>query len=273
MRPRSSPIPRSGRIAALALVVILAVPASPAAGAPEDARAKTAVTAAVEARASLRARLQQLRGLPSRHRAAMQGRPTLAEAMLARQGVSLERRDVTTLATRSRRADARTARDLQRLDRRVGARVESLRERIAALTWWLQTTGIFRVCPVPEYTTIYDDYGEMVRVPRVRPHIHRGSDVTAPTWSPILAPFDGYASASRSYAGGLEVRVRGERGYVYNAHLIGYARLGWVRTGDVVGYVGSTGDSTAPHDHIEWHPWGGAAVDPHALIVAACVPL
>jgi murein DD-endopeptidase MepM/ murein hydrolase activator NlpD len=34
--------------------------------------------------------------------------------------------------------------------------------------------------------------------------------------------------------------------------------------------VGSTGDSTAPHDHFEWHPWNGGAVDPYYLLRLSC---
>jgi murein DD-endopeptidase MepM/ murein hydrolase activator NlpD len=64
--------------------------------------------------------------------------------------------------------------------------------------------------------------------------------------------------------------VRGDRGYVFNAHLIGYGHLGWVGAGTIVGYVGSTGDATAPHDHFEWHPWNGGAVDPHYLLLLGC---
>jgi murein DD-endopeptidase MepM/ murein hydrolase activator NlpD len=103
-------------------------------------------------------------------------------------------------------------------------------------------------------------------------HRHQGDDIAAPGWSPILAPFDGYASASSSDLGGLEVRVRGERGYVYNAHLVALGRLGYVRAGDTIGYVGVSGDATGPHDHFEWHPWGGPAMDPNPYLVAACVP-
>ncbi len=47
-----------------------------------------------------------------------------------------------------------------------------------------------------------------------------------------------------SELGGLEVRVTGSRGYVYNAHLSSYGTLGYVRAGTVIGYVGATGDAT-----------------------------
>ena len=53
-----------------------------------------------------------------------------------------------------------------------------------------------------------------------------------------------------------------DRGYVFVAHLIAYGDLGWVDAGTTVGYVGDTGLSTAPHAHVEWHPWDGGAVDP-----------
>jgi murein DD-endopeptidase MepM/ murein hydrolase activator NlpD len=146
-----------------------------------------------------------------------------------------------------------------------------LRHRVRVHSAWLARYGLFEVCPVPGYSVIHDDFGEMVRVDGVEPHVHMGSDVEAPYGSRIVAPFDGRAEASWSKLGGLQVRVYGARGYVFNAHLSRYGRLGSVRAGDTIGYVGSTGDSTAPHDHIEWHPGDGGAVDPYMYLALSCI--
>ncbi len=160
---------------------------------------------------------------------------------------------------------------LRRLDPWARHRLAVLRTRYRSLQSWLDSAGIFRACPVPSFTTIYDNFGVTVRLPHVPVHVHQGDDVMAPTGASILAPFDGYATSGRSKLGGLEVRVFGADGYIYNAHLSALGSLGYVRAGDVVGYVGSTGDASGPHDHVEWHPNDGGAADPNPLLVAACV--
>ncbi len=40
-----------------------------------------------------------------------------------------------------------------------------------------------------------------------------------------------------------------------------------VRAGEVVGYVGSTGNSTGSHLHLEVRPGGGDPVDPYTALV------
>ena len=66
--------------------------------------------------------------------------------------------------------------------------------------------------------------------------------------------------------------VYGRRGFVFNAHLTRLGKLGKVAAGDVIGYVGNSGDAQggSTHDHFEWHPSGGPAVDPYGLLNAAC---
>jgi murein DD-endopeptidase MepM/ murein hydrolase activator NlpD len=130
----------------------------------------------------------------------------------------------------------------------------------------------FAVCPVRGPHAIANDFGIWVHRTKERggDHIHQGNDIMAPMGTPIVAPFDGVAVAAPNKLGGLAVKVFGEYGYVYNAHGSGYGKLGPVETGDVVGYVGATGNTGAAHDHFEWHPGNGAAVDPYPFLMKVC---
>lgn len=130
--------------------------------------------------------------------------------------------------------------------------------------------GPFRVCPVDEPHAYSDDFG----APRWGGgyHLHQGNDIFAPEGTPIRAPFRGVAERAANTQGGESVIVRGRLGYVYNAHLSAYGTLGRVSAGTIIGYVGNTGNAsgTAPHDHFEWHPGGGSAVNPFPFLNAVC---
>ncbi len=145
--------------------------------------------------------------------------------------------------------------------------------------------GPIEICPVGQPRAFGDDFG----APRYAGgyHPHAGNDIFAPEGTPIYAPFDGVAETASNGLGGLSVVVRGSEGYVYNAHLSRFGKLGPVSTGDVVGYVGNTGDAigTSPHDHFEWHPnvipsnWPasgygysvvGDAINPRPLLLQVC---
>jgi murein DD-endopeptidase MepM/ murein hydrolase activator NlpD len=176
-------------------------------------------------------------------------------------------RRVRSILVHERRA---LSRRLHRTERLVEHRVTALREQRRSIEGWISTWGVFLHCPIGGWHSISDNFGITVRLPDVPVHRHMGNDILAAAGTPIVAPFDGYASASSSELGGLEVRVEGSAGYVYNAHLSSYGALGRVRAGTVIGYVGDTGDATTPHDHLEWHPYGGTAVDPYPYLSVSC---
>jgi len=113
-------------------------------------------------------------------------------------------------------------------------------------------------------------------------HLHHAIDILAPRGTPVLAAVDGIVrKLFVSRAGGItlyEFDRRGERSYYY-AHLDGYAsgmREGLeVHRGDVLGYVGATGNAPAntPHLHFaidilpptkEW--WKGEPIDPYPIL-------
>ena len=88
--------------------------------------------------------------------------------------------------------------------------------------------------------------------------MHEGMDFTAKTGSPVYATGDGVIARADNSASGYGNHIVIRHGFGYEtlyAHLSKYnARAGQkVSRGDVIGYVGSTGRSEAPHLHYEVH--------------------
>ena len=87
--------------------------------------------------------------------------------------------------------------------------------------------------------------------------MHKGMDFTAPTGTPIYASGNGkVVKAERSSTFGNVVYI--EHGYGYKtiyAHMskVVTKKGRKVKRGDLIGYVGNTGRSTAPHLHYEVH--------------------
>jgi peptidoglycan hydrolase CwlO-like protein len=148
--------------------------------------------------------------------------------------------------------------------------------------------GVLKVCPVDPPRSFGDGFG----APRSAGgfHLHMGVDIIAPLGTPIRAPFDGVARSSYNTLGGNAVYVTGATGFVYNAHLSAYSANsnGPVHAGEVIGYVGWTGDAQGGvyHDHFEYHPnvipqnWPASAygysvidgaINPYPLLVQACL--
>ena len=106
--------------------------------------------------------------------------------------------------------------------------------------------------------------------PRFTPsfHFHMGTDIFAQRGTPVRSPADGMVEFSEEGAGGKAATVTIADGtYYYMAHLESFAEIpsgSQVKQGDVVGFVGSSGnaDADAPHVHFQLHPGGGAPINP-----------
>lgn len=113
-------------------------------------------------------------------------------------------------------------------------------------------------------------------------HAHEALDIMSPRGTPVMAVAEGnVVKLFTSKPGGLTVyQFDNSRTWCYYyAHLDRYAtglKEGMLlRVGDVLGYVGSTGDASpdAPHLHFavfqlgsEKHWWQGTAIDPLPLL-------
>ncbi|GEC77564.1 M23 family metallopeptidase [Flavobacterium aquatile] len=96
--------------------------------------------------------------------------------------------------------------------------------------------------------------------------MHEGMDFTAKTGTPIYATGDGVVKKADNSLSGYGNHIEISHGFGYltlYAHLSKYkVRPGQrVKRGDIIGYVGSTGRSQAPHLHYEVHK-DGKVVNP-----------
>lgn len=88
-----------------------------------------------------------------------------------------------------------------------------------------------------------------------RQTMHEGTDIAAPSGTPLRAISDGEIVDSDSLVGGWGnfLVFKDDRGYyhLYGHMQGGHKRSGSVKKGDIIGKVGSTGASTGPHLHWE----------------------
>ena len=94
----------------------------------------------------------------------------------------------------------------------------------------------------------------------------------SPAGTPLVAVVAGSVTMKTNPLGGNVVWLGGAdgNGYYY-AHLSaweGGSRS--VGAGEVIGYVGATGNTSANHLHFEIHPGGGAAVNPYQTVRQNC---
>jgi peptidoglycan LD-endopeptidase LytH len=120
--------------------------------------------------------------------------------------------------------------------------------------------------PVAGPCSFTNDWG----APRSVGRTHKGTDIMAAYGTPCVAITSGTVVQRSGGNAGLYVFLYGDNGHTYwYMHLQSYGKSGRVNGGDVIGYVGDTGNARGcPHLHFEWHPNGGAAVNPYPLLVA-----
>ena len=107
----------------------------------------------------------------------------------------------------------------------------------------------------------------------------------APTGTPNVAMTDGEVTAidptdgfdGDHDLGGISVSLTTEAGRFYAAHLLrlpdGLAVGDLVEAGDVIGYVGTSGNArgTAPHLHLGWYV-DGVEINPWPTLAHVCAP-
>lgn len=130
------------------------------------------------------------------------------------------------------------------------------------------------VCPVNGAVSFTDTWG----APRSGGRTHKGVDMLASRGTPLVAIESGTIKRmGNGGLGGITVYITGNSGDLYYyAHLDGWAAgltTGQsVTVGDLIGYVGNSGNAryTVTHLHFEYHPGGGSAVNPTPLVSSLC---
>ena len=130
------------------------------------------------------------------------------------------------------------------------------------------------VCPVQGGASFVNSWG-WPRSGGTR--THKGTDMYGSQGHghPLVAVQDGIVRLRTVNLGGIVVYLYDDAGNrYYYAHAAGYApgltNGQRVSRGQVIAYVGSTGNAGGPHLHFQIHPNGGAAVNPYPTLREAC---
>lgn len=157
--------------------------------------------------------------------------------------------------------DAQVAREAE-LESQIQDMVAELERQEAANN--ITSTGTY-IWPLPGYSP-GSAYGWRMHPIYHEMRFHAGEDIGAPSGTPILAADSGIATVipnnGNGYGNYIMINHGGGRVTLY-AHMSAFAISNGqsVSQGQVIGYVGSTGNSTGPHLHFEVRV-NGATTDP-----------
>jgi murein DD-endopeptidase MepM/ murein hydrolase activator NlpD len=124
------------------------------------------------------------------------------------------------------------------------------------------------ICPIQGSSAYGDTWG----APRSGGRRHQGVDMLTSTGTPLQAVYSGFVQQKSNPLGGVTISLIGDNGNrYYYAHLSAYEGVsGYVAQGQVIGYVGDTGNATGvPHLHFEIRPGGGVPVNPYPSVLGA----
>ena len=158
----------------------------------------------------------------------------------------------------------------------VKKEIQKLIAQAAAAKPQLSFTGF--ICPLKSYTRISSEYGWRKNPVTGVNKLHAGTDFAAPAGTPIYAAASGYVQVAGWSSGGYGNYVIIYHGKMSDGNqystLYGHMRSvatsagKYVKQGEIIGYVGSTGNSTGNHLHLE--VWKGGskanAVNPRSYI-------
>ena len=158
----------------------------------------------------------------------------------------------------------------------VKKQIQKMIAAAAASKPTLSFTGF--ICPLKSYSRISSEYGWRKNPVTGVNKLHAGTDFAAPGGTPIYAAASGYVQVAGWSSGGSGNYVIIYHGKMSDGNqystLYGHMRSvatsagKYVQQGEIIGYVGSTGNSTGNHLHLE--VWKGGskanAVNPRGYI-------
>ncbi len=200
---------------------------------------------------------------------------TEAEAIAARMNAMFEQADAEYEAVHEQYHEVKEERQEQVRREEEARRQRELMQAALQLPaegvpGWV-TPGF--ICPVAGPSYFLDTWG----APRSGGRTHKGVDMMGSRGTPLVAVGSGIVRKSYGSLGGYIVWLYADHGVNYfYAHLDSYpsglADGQWVQRGQVIGYMGDTGNPApgAYHLHFGIYPGGITAVNPYPTVRAAC---
>lgn len=147
--------------------------------------------------------------------------------------------------------------DVEKLSRQVNFEMKSYKSIYSEVQKSIQ-----RISKIPSIRPVDGGYLNSTFGYRIDPidnvkRFHHGQDITIKSGSPIYAPADGEIKRAY-YVGGFGNHIKIDHGLGYTTLFAHLSKLKVkhgqkVTRGEVIGYTGNTGRSTAPHLHYEIH--------------------